>query len=142
MTKTGFDQLVEETERSHPLWFQLDREPPATAEAIGSLEAVLGLRLPPEHRDFLMTHGAGLFAFADVLGVRPGTVGYLPASVPFVGDQFVPAVDTGSGDFYGFRRAEGACSPGVVYWDHDSSRINDTEYMDFYELVADVGLRP
>jgi len=142
VTKNEFDQLVRETERSHPLWFQLDREPPAADEEVDTLEGVLGCRLAPEHRDFLMTHGAGLFAFANVLGVRPDGDSYLGDVLAFVSGDFVPAMDTGTGDYYGFLRGGGQCSPKVVYWDHDSSVVKDTDHRDFYELVASVGLQP
>ena len=142
MTKNEFDQLVKETEQSHPLWFQLDRAPPAADEELATLEGVLGCRLAPEHRDFLMTYGAGLFAFANVLGVRPGGDSYLGEAMAFTGAGFVPAIDTGTGDYYGFLGQDGQCSPKVVYWDHDSTEVKDTDYRDFYELVAAVGLRP
>lgn len=77
MDKVDFETLVANTKAARPMWFQLDRDDPASLREIEAVEHEIGAELSAGHRDFLRTHGAGLFAFAKVLGVRPGTEWYI-----------------------------------------------------------------
>lgn len=141
MTKSEFEQLVAEKKARRPIWFELESESPCSEEDIASLEAVLGAHLAPEFRDFLATHGAGMFAFLKVLGVKRGTSWELASHRHGLPVDFVPVGDLETGDYYGHKVVDGQCEPTVSVWDHETSAIQPTQYDDFYSLVAAVGLK-
>lgn len=140
MTKSEFDVLVAERKAKRPLWFELEREDPATDEDVADFEAVLGVQLPLQYRDFLTTHGAGMFAFLKVLGLKRGTSWEVTSHRRGLPVDFIPVADLETGDYYGHNVVDGRCDERVSVWDHETSAVQPTQYEDFYALVAAVGL--
>lgn len=142
MKKDEFDRIVAEAEAKHPLWFQLDRDPPATLDKIVQAERNLGGRLPDEYRDFLLAHGAGHFAFALILGVETGSEWNIVQHKSALPVDFVPVSDTGTGDYFGFVVRNGRCDRPVAFWDHETGSVQESAFPDFYEMLLARALTP
>ncbi len=93
VTRSEFHERVVEAMGKRPLWFELERDDPATELDTGEVEGVLGVRLPQQYREFLMTYGGGPFAFLTVLGSRPGTPWALVARRRDTPVDFLPVAD-------------------------------------------------
>lgn len=142
MEREEFDALVADAQAKNPVWFALERDPPASDADIAELERQLSVKLPVEFIDFLCRFGGGHFAFALVLGVEAGNEWEMARHLSQVPPGFVPASDAETGDYYGFRVTEGVCDRAVSVWDHDSSAILATPFSDFYEMLVERGLKP
>jgi hypothetical protein len=142
MTKEEFDAAVAAAKSSNPIWFEAEREAPASADAILGLEARLSAKLPAEYVDFIARYGAGPFAFALVLGVQPGTGWELIEHARNVPAHFVPASDAETGDYYGFIVKNGVCEGCIAVWDHEDGSVLDGQYANFYEMLAARALQP
>ena len=140
MTKTEFDSLVQERRRSRPLWFGLEQDEAATEDEVRRVEAGLGRVLPAQYREFLTTHGAGMFAFLKVLGVKPGTSWELTTHRERLPEDFLPVADLETGDYFGHRIVAGRCEAEVFVWNHETQSVEPTKYCCFYDLVAAVAL--
>lgn len=140
MTKDEFEALVAERMARRPHWFELDRDGPATDEELAQLESNLGAQLPRQFRDFLLSHGAGMFAFLKVLGPKRGTGWEVSAHRHGLPVDFVPVADLETGDFYGHRVVDRRCDDEVTIWDHETGAIRPTQFDDFYSLVVAVAL--
>jgi hypothetical protein len=73
VTRSEFRERVVEVMGKRQLWFELERDRPATEPEVAAVEGVHGVRLSQQYREFLMTYGGGPFAFLTVLGSSPGT---------------------------------------------------------------------
>jgi hypothetical protein len=137
MEETEFNRIVAEVRTRHPQWFQLEREAPATASEVAELEEVLGVKLPSEYRNFVLTHGAGDFAKARILGLESGTGSQIAEHMlDELPDDFIPVLDNGVGDYYGFIAEGGVCRQTVSFWDHETGEVLDDQFNNFYEMVV------
>ena len=73
MTLEEFRTLVAQAKQRQPIWFALDSDRPATDVEIAQAEWQLQSALPQQYRSFVKEFGGGMFAFATVLSVQPGS---------------------------------------------------------------------
>jgi hypothetical protein len=140
MEWNAFESHVRHLMQEHPVWFQLDRDPPASLDDIQRAEAELGTRLPESYRRFLQVFGGGYFAFAVVFSVSDSEWSVVRRNED--GSRgFVRASDNGTGDYYGFKSIDGVCSEQVFFFDHEDGSIRSTEYGDFLEMMVDRALK-
>jgi hypothetical protein len=139
-----FGRLVEQARRRHPVWFQLESDPPAGAEAIARAEHRLGLRLPEAYRQYVSAFGGGIFAFGKVYSVTPGSdwdIARRNAATPV--PRFLAVSDNGCGDLYGFQVDRGVCSDEVYFWDHETPDVPAARrFDDLFCFLAEAALRP
>lgn len=145
MNSERFAQLVEETRKRNPVWFELESDPPAETDLIEAAESHMGVQFPAEYRFFLRNYGGGYFGFSNVFSVQPGSEwnvetrnSRLEAGVV----DFLAISDPGTGDYYGFRLADGASTPNVYVFDHDGRTLERTLFSDLFDYLAAVALRP
>jgi len=146
MDLPSFRRLVAEAERAHPVWFSLERDPPASAAAISQAELALGVTFPPEYREFLREFGGGYFAFANTFSVAPGShwdvVARNQALAGLLSQHFLAVSDNGAGDFYGFVVEAGVCDPTLRFWDHEACAVASAPtYSGLFEFLSVVGLK-
>lgn len=142
MHKNEFDAIVIRSQRQNPIWFELERDPPADISEIDEAEAILNVRFPGEYKDFLLSYGAGYFAFMLVLGVKNETEWNVIRHASLLPSTFLPAADNGSGDYYGFVVRCGECDRSVAFWDHETGSIKENVFHDFYEMLSTKALMP
>ncbi|PVE25050.1 hypothetical protein DC522_07485 [Microvirga sp. KLBC 81] len=142
MNKKEFDEMVLKAERKNPIWFELERDPPADISEIDEVESILNVRFPGEYKDFLLSYGAGYFAFMLVLGVKTETQWNVIRHASLLPSNFLPAADNASGDYYGFVVRGGECDRSVAFWDHETGSIQENVFPNFYEMLSTKALMP
>jgi hypothetical protein len=145
MRSDDFFRIADEARKAHPLWFELEADPPASLEKVAAAQGALRATLPPEYVEFVQRYGGGHWAFVQVFSAEPGSewnvvernheAGLLPLG-------FLAVSDNGAGDFYGFKVVEGVCTSGVVFWDHEEGgALMETGFKDFFKYLVARGLR-
>jgi SMI1 / KNR4 family (SUKH-1) len=141
MTQDEFDDLIQEIREEDPE--QLDseffiRDKPLKEDKLLKLEQKAGFTLPEEYRNFLKRFGAGDIGTITVLSPDPESdFSFWKGQEPFEKVSWVPVVDDGKSNYYGFVVESGVCSREVWFADQDLGyELSGTEYEDFYQLIA------
>jgi SMI1 / KNR4 family (SUKH-1) len=141
MTQDEFDDLIQEIREEDPE--QLDseffvRDKPLREDKLAKLEQKATFTLPEEYRNFLKRFGAGDIGTITVLSPDPESDFSLwKGQEPFEKVSWVPVVDDGKSNYYGFVVENGICSREVWFADQDLGyELSGTDYDDFYELIA------
>src|ERR1700729_1747459 len=114
MTQDEFDELIQEIREEDPE--QLDseffvRDKPLKEDKLAKLEQKAGFVLPEEYRSFLKRFGDGDIGTINVLSPDPESVFSLwKGEEPFDKVSWVPVVDDGKSNFYGFVVESRVCS--------------------------------
>lgn len=142
MSPSEFERQVEAF-ADRAAWKLSEREVPVGEPEIQAYERAHGFTFPAEYRYLASTYGCGLFAFAELLSVRPGSwsIDEQRALSPGLPREFVPISGNGCGDFYGFAVVDGHCESRVVFADHEEGyAVKETEFQDLYEYLCHHGL--
>ncbi len=117
-------------------------EPAVSEQELLAFETRQGVSLPADFRHFVQRYGGGEFAFITVLSLLPESEFFIGRSTHLIGSGFLPVIDNGCGDFYGFRVIDGRCSDALYFADHEQSyELSNTTYPDFFSYVVREGLR-
>ncbi|MET9081132.1 SMI1/KNR4 family protein [Streptomyces sp. NPDC004237] len=113
----------------------------ASDEDLDRAERELGVRLPEQYKEFMKRYGGGAFASLDLLPVTPRDREDLLEvneterfSVPFVA-----IAPVGTGDWWGFKVNEGACSTEVSFYFFEEGSL-ESESPDFLTFATKQGL--
>lgn len=144
MDVSEFFSLVERVQARWPIWFQLDRDPPATDCDLATAQDCLSVTLPPEYVAFVKRFGGGYFAFANVYSLEEKSDWNIvlrnrEAGLPHRG--FIAFSENGVGDCYVFRVDAGTCSSRVFFFDHETANIGETGYANLFDYLRIVALR-
>jgi SMI1 / KNR4 family (SUKH-1) len=141
MTQDEFDDLIQEIREEDPE--QLDseffiRDKALREEKLLKIEQKAGFTFPDEYRNFLKRFGAGDIGTITVLSPDPESDFSLwKGQEPFEKVRWVPVVDDGKSNYYGFVVENGVCSREVWFADQDLGyELAGTNYDDFYELIS------
>jgi len=141
MSPEDFDDLISEIREEDPE--QLDseffvRDKVLTEDKLAKFEQKAEFTFPVEYRSFLKRFGAGDIGTITVLSPDPESDFTLwKGNKPFEKTSWIPVVDDGKGNYYGFVLENGACSKEVWFADQDVGyELSSTDYGDFYELIA------
>jgi len=141
MTQDEFDDLIQEVREEDPE--QLDseffiRDKPLKEDKLAKLEQKARFNLPEEYRNFIKRFGAGDIGTITVFSPDPESDFSLwKGQEPFEKLTWVPVVDDGKSNFYGFVVQGDVCSREVWFADQDLGyELSGTDYEDFYQLIA------
>jgi hypothetical protein len=122
--------------------------PPASGDAVAVFERMLGLSLPPSHREFLLRANGGIVGYARLFGV--GRSDYLDFGrkvsemrheiEAMAGGPILPfASDWGGSYFcYDLRRPAEMGQFPVLLWNHEYSEEPEDRPMLWSEFAADI----
>ena len=143
MSPEDFDELIAEIKEEDPE--QLDseffvRDKALKEDKLAKFEQKAGFTFPEEYRVFIKRFGAGDIGTITVLSPDPESDFTLwKGEEPFEKTTWIPVVDDGKGNYYGFVVESGTCSKEVWFADQDLGyELSGTDYGDFYELIAAV----
>jgi antitoxin YobK len=118
----------------------------ASVSELASVEALLGVVLPAQYKEFMTRYGGGGFGNVELLPVT-GEWPDVHESVArtnsewFSDGSFVAVAPVGTGDYWGFPVVDGRCPDEVWFHFHDDPN-DELVASDFLEFVARQGLRP
>jgi len=140
MTREEFHELVEE----HGWESEVDRrDEPLTLARLAELERQKGVRFPAFYKEFLSMYGAGDFGSITVLSPDPRSQFPIWETTAQLEDRefnFMGVVDRDS-DYFGFLIEQGVCANDIWMCDHEFGyEIGETDYTDFFDFLAKVGL--
>ncbi|MDQ0462267.1 hypothetical protein QO010_000015 [Caulobacter ginsengisoli] len=138
----AFYRLVDSFMISQPGWFT-EVETPAADVEIAVAEAALGLALPIEYKSFLRRFGGGYFAQINVLTVGEASDWNIVRCNEVVPKDrsFLAVTDDETGAYYGFKYANGVCSPEIYHLDPEVADPPEFVARNFFVYVEEVGLR-
>jgi hypothetical protein len=141
MTQDEFDDLIQEIREEDPE--QLDseffvRDKSFKEDKLLKIEQKAGFSLPEEYRNFLKRFGAGDIGTITVLSPDPESDFSLwKGQEPYEKVKWVPVVDDGKSNYYGFVVENGLCSREVWFADQELGyELAGTDYEDFYDLIS------
>jgi SUKH superfamily protein len=150
MEFTEFDEIVDEARAqeaamSLPAPLKVVDLSPASSDSVARAEQTLRVRLPDKYRAFMTRYGGGQLNFLDILPIestgrqRTGMISVNQAEFPE--GSFVAVAPVGTGDWWGFRAAQGVCEDAVCFRDHEDGHF---EFVadDFLDFVALRGFHP
>jgi SMI1-KNR4 cell-wall len=140
MTSDEFHELVEEYGEPVP---EAGGDRPLTLARIAAIERERGIKFPAFYKEFLSRYGAGYIR--DVLVLSPDSKSEFKfwetsGRVENRECNFMGVMEYES-DYYGFLIEQGVCSNDIWHADHDFGyEIADSDYTDFFDLLAKLGL--
>ncbi|OCA87943.1 hypothetical protein A8F94_08940 [Bacillus sp. FJAT-27225] len=143
MNYNEFLKIVNEARDKRPIWLELESEPKAKDYQIEKAEKVLSLTLPDEYKSFVKDFGGGYFAFTTLFSVSPGdwNIVSLNKELGFMKTHsFLAVSDVGTGDFFGFSIERGVCGSRIMFYDHETNKVEETNYENLFDYLIEVGL--
>lgn len=142
MNVEDFKQLLDERKRSHPIWFELPSDRPASQAQILEAQQALGLQLPADYTWFLKEYG-GYFALGMLYSLDSRSDFHLVAinrAHPAIAKDHLLFSENGCGDFYGFRIENRQCLAPVEFFDHSTGQWQACRYNGLLSFLAEVAL--
>lgn len=143
MNVEDFKQLLDERKRSHPIWFELPSDRPASQAQILEAQQALGLQLPADYAWFLKECGGGYFALGTLYSLDSGSDFHLVEinrAHPTIAKAHLLFSENGCGDFYGFRIENRHCLAPVEFFDHSTGQWQASRYRGLFNFLAEVAL--
>jgi hypothetical protein len=143
-----FREVVEEARRTKPKLFLMSSpDAPARDEQIAMVEEQLGMGLPLAYSQFLREFGGGDFGLVNIYSAADDSDWYIPmraeeAWAQGLPKELLPFSDDATGGFYVFRVDAGVADDRVLYWDHDASSAEPTEFADALEYLRRFAFEP
>lgn len=138
----GFQQVLAE----HPLWFDLERDAPASVSDIRQAERDLGVMFPAAYKEFVSSLGGGYFGFSNVYSVQQDSewnIVTVNRDADLIRRGILVVSENGAGDFYGFKVEGSIATSEIVFADHEEEyAISPTEYSDLFEYLVDKAFSP
>lgn len=142
MNLSEFDARISRAAEENPVWFALERDPPATELQVARAQEAAGIEFPEEYKQFLARFGGGLFAFSNIFSVSPESEWFVVErnrAAGFLGGDFLAVSENGVGDHYGFVRGGGG---RVYFFDHETRERIETNFANLFEYLDHVALTP
>lgn len=141
MTHNEFIDIVEQVKKSKPILFELERDRIISENDINCLEAANGVVLPNEYKLFVLEFGGGYFGFVKIYSLDADSSLYLMANQNVVPDGYLAISDNECGDYYILKNNSGIIDSRVLFFEHESQQIVETNYENIYEYLVVEGLR-
>jgi hypothetical protein len=145
MTFQELQTLIAAMQKTHAWLFEKKRDTPLTAERLREIEKAKNISLDADYRDFLMSYGAGEFAYADIYSPDPNSPWSSWSALETCHvkpRQFIPVADNGGGDYLGFCFSDGKPLRPLFWANHECDyETSESEYGSFVEFIAKWALR-
>lgn len=136
-----FNEITAEYKHKKPILFALEHDKIISAEEAGRFEQTIQLELPPKFKQFLLEYGGGYFGYANVYSLdKDGFFYLLKYNDPPI-DRYLRIADNGCGDSYLLSIDNQKCLDRVLFYDHETKNVCETEYADILEYLIAAGLK-
>lgn len=141
MTHNEFIDIVEQVKKSKPILFELEHDKCVSENEIVCFESANSMILPIEYKQFVLEFGGGYFGFVNMYSLDLDSSFYLLANQNGIPDGYLAISDNGCGDYYVIKFNTGNVASKVMFFEHESQKIVETDYEDIYEYLVVEGLR-
>ena len=96
--------------------------------------------LPEKYIQVLLNFGGGYFGYANIYSIDKDSYFFIFNHNPVKVENLLFIADNGCGDYYALRVDNNKCSDKIVFYEHESNTVQDTDFSDILEYLVKVGL--
>ena len=135
-----FWEAVEKAKTEKPLLFELQHDNIPTMKDVSAFQEQYQIILPDKYIQVLLNFGGGYFGYANIYSFDKDSYFFIFNHNPVRVTDLLFIADNGCGDYYAFRMEGNKCSEEIVFYDHESKTVQDTDFSDVLEYLVKMGL--
>lgn len=135
-----FREVVKKAKTEKPLLFELEHDNIPTMKDVIVFQEQYQIVLPEKYIQVLLNFGGGYFGYANIYSLDKDSDFFIFNYNQVKVADLLFIADNGCGDSYAFRMEGNKCSEEIVFYDHESNIVQDTDYSDVLEYLAKEGL--
>jgi len=135
-----FREAVKKAKTEKPLLFELQHDNIPTMEDVIAFQEQYQFILPDKYIQILLNFGGGYFGYANIYSLDKDSYFFIFNHNPVRVADLLFISDNGCGDYYAFRMEGNKCREEIVFYDHESKTVQDTDFSDVLEYLVKMGL--
>ena len=135
-----FMKIVKKAKTEKPLLFELQHDNIPTMKDVITFQEEYQIILPEKYIQVLLNFGGGYFGYANIYCLDKDSCFFVLNHNPVNVKGLFFVADNECGDYYGFRVESNKCGEEIVFYDHASNTIKETDFSDVLEYLVKIGL--
>ncbi|RGE08128.1 SMI1/KNR4 family protein [Clostridiaceae bacterium TF01-6] len=135
-----FRKAIKKEKTEKPILFELEHDDIPTMKDVIAFHKQYQILLPEKYIQVLLNFGGGYFGYANIYSIDKDSYFFIFNHNPVKVENLLFIADNGCGDYYALRVDNNKCSDKIVFYEHESNTVQDTDFSDILEYLVKVGL--
>lgn len=136
-----FQCMVDTIQKKKAILFALEHDSIPDIDEIKEFEREYKIQLPEKYVQFLTAYGGGYFGYTIAYSLDKNSSFFVFNHNVLPLGKYLYIADNECGDYYAFEIRNGKCCEALVFYEHESGKVYDTDFPDILEYLIKVGLK-